>query len=180
MFGEYNTALEAYEQNWQKLVAGRRNKKFFGGLKPTSMGWKVADLQEFNERFMVLRDQSDQVHLCWMNERWLATFHLKNQSLAGGIVLVKLMQRRPGSTDAVGLDHLDYFIPADVDVKETLAAEPDLQWTEERNGEHCKWLSVWFEGTEAKLRRDTVLEVCANELMECHAAITTELKRVTA
>lgn len=180
MFDEYNAALETYEQKWQKLVADRQNQSFFEALKPTSIGWKVADLQEFNERFMALRDQSDQVHMGWINERWLATFHLKDESLASGITLVKLMQRRPGSTDAAGLDHLDYFIPTDDDAKAVLAAEPDIQWTEERNGEHCKWLSVWFDGAEAKLRRDTVLEVCADELMDCHAAITAPAKQIAA
>jgi hypothetical protein len=29
-----------------------------------------------------------------------------------------------------------------------------------------KWLSIWFAGTEAKLRTDTVLQVCTDELLE--------------
>jgi hypothetical protein len=36
-------------------------------------------------------------------------------------------------------------------------SKPDLKWSEEKNGDHCKWLSIWLDGAEAKLRRDTVL-----------------------
>jgi hypothetical protein len=171
MLDEYNNAIEAYHQKWHKLVDGRKDKAFFKSLQPTSIGWKTADRAEFNERALVLRDLSDQVHYGWVNERWLATFHLKGLPLTGDIALIKLMQRRPGSTDAVGLDHIDYFIPTQDDIKPLLDAEPNLQWTEERNGDNCRWISLWFDKTEAKLRRDTVLEVCAKELRDVEAQI---------
>lgn len=54
----------------------------------------------------------------------------------------------------------------DSDAKVVLAAEPNLKWTEEKNGEHCKWLSLWFDSAEAKLRSDTVLDVCAAEMLD--------------
>ncbi|HSX43339.1 MAG TPA: hypothetical protein VLF59_04605 [Candidatus Saccharimonadales bacterium] len=163
---EYNTAIEAYLERWRELQKNRTEASFFSSLRATAMAWKVTDLTEFNDRFMVLRDLSDQVHMGWINERWLATFHLKGLPLVDNIQVVKLMQRRPGSSDAVGLDHLDYLITAPEDAKAVLQAEPNLQWSEEKNGERCKWLSIWFAGTEAKLRRDTVLEICADELMD--------------
>jgi hypothetical protein len=168
---EYNAAVEAYHQKWHELLSVRQNKAFFQSLKATAIGWKVQDLAEFNERSMVLRDLSDQVHMGWINERWLATFHLKGMPLMGDISLIKLMQRRPGSSDAVGLDNVDYTIFGDDDTKAILEAEPNLRWSEEKNGEFCKWLSIWFAGTEAKLRDDTVLQVGANELLDLQKQI---------
>ena len=173
---EYNTALKTYMQKWQRLAAARSNKAFFEGLQPTAFGWKVSDTAEFDERAQVLRDMSEQAHLGWVNERWLATFYL-NEPLENGVRLVKLMERRPGSTDAVGLDNVDFLLAENVDAKAVLAAEPDLQWTEEMNGDHCQWLSVWFDGTEAKLRRDTVLQVCVDEMLDCQGQLLSELAK---
>jgi hypothetical protein len=51
-------------------------------------------------------------------------------------------------------------------VATVLHAEDDLKWNEERNGEHCKWISVWFAGSEAKLRTDTVLAPCIAEMQD--------------
>jgi hypothetical protein len=53
-----------------------------------------------------------------------------------------------------------------------LTQETDLEWTEEKNGDHCKWLSIWFGGTEAKLRSDTVLQVCADEMLDYQKKLT--------
>ena len=167
MIDELNTAVMDYHAKWHALVAARTHKNFFEQLKPTAVAWKAEDIEDFNQRFMALRDLSDQVHLGWINERWLATFHLKAEhQLQGCVCVVKLMQRRPGSSDATGLDHLDFYQPDDADAGEVLASEPNLKWSEEKNGDHCKWLSIWFDGSEAKLRRDTVLNVCAQELKD--------------
>jgi hypothetical protein len=91
--------------------------------------------------------------------------------LKNGISLIKLMERRPDSKDATGLDHVDYLIPTAEDIKPLLTAEPGLRWTEENNGDYCKWISLWFDGTEAKLRRDTTIQPCIDELADVQRAI---------
>lgn len=167
MINEFNLAIDGYFQKWNALTGQRGNQAFFKGLKPTSIGWKTEDLDEFNRLALELRDQSEQVHFGWVNERWLGTFYLKDEALSHGLKVVKLMQRRPGSSDAVGLDHLDfYFVPGSANAKEVIQAESGLEWTEEKNGEHCEWISIWFDGTEAKIRSDTVLDVCAKEMKD--------------
>jgi hypothetical protein len=167
---ELETALEAYHIKWHTLVSGRGNKDFFTGLRPTAVGWKTVDEADFWARFMDLHKISVQSHTGWVDERWLATFYLR-EPLAQGVSLVKLMQRRPGSTDATGLDHLDFLIPKNSDTKKVLEVESELKWSEEFNGDHCKWISLWFDSTEAKLRSDTVLEVCANEMKTVERAL---------
>src|SRR2546430_7355210 len=104
MIDELNKALDVFRGKWDELIEGRKNRAFFKRLKPTAVGWKTTDLAEFDQRFAALRGLSDQVHLGWMNDRWIAIFHLKEEELAWGVSLVKLMQRRPNSTDKVGLD----------------------------------------------------------------------------
>jgi hypothetical protein len=167
MIDELTRSMGAYDVKWQALIADRANREFFESLLGTAVGWKAIDQADFDTRFAELRDLSDQVHLGWVNERWLATFHLKDATLPMGITLVKLMQRRPGSNDATGLDHVDFrFKKSDVGLKDILSEEPSLKWDEETNGEHCKWISVWFAGGEAKIRSDTVLDVCAAEMKD--------------
>lgn len=172
MFEEINTAIDIYQAKWQKLLAGRKDKAFFDGLKPTAVAWKVEDFPELQRRFHELRDFCDQIHLGWLNERWLATMHLRGDAKLGqGLEVIKLMQRRPNSKDAIGLDHMDFLIPEGMDVKAVLTAEKDLKWTEEMNGEFCKWISIWFDGTEAKLRSDTTLDVCIAEMQDINERI---------
>lgn len=166
MLDELNAAITDYHQKWHILVAARTNKQFFERLTPITVGWKATDLTEFDRYCQELRESCDQIHFGWVNERWLGTFHLRDVKLDCGISVIKLMQRRPGSNDATGLDHLDFLLPQDVSAKELLEQEPNLKWSEEKNGAHCKWISIWFEGTEAKLRADTVIDTCIEELQE--------------
>jgi plasmid maintenance system killer protein len=174
MLEELDTAIETYHAKWHQLVAKRQNKAFFQSLKPTAVAWKVADLPDLDARMASLREHCDQIHSGWVNERWLLTLHLKDAELSCGVRVIKLMQRRPGSTDPIGLDHLDFLITTEGDAKAVLASEPDLKWSEEKNGDNCQWLSVWFDGTEAKLRRDTVLQVCADELLDTQKPLLDE------
>lgn len=168
MLDEFNEAIKVYNQKWQKFVAGRKDQKYFTALKPTAVAWKTADLAEFDKVFKSLRTDCDQIHLAWLNGRWLATMVLRDQTLEGGIKIVKLMQRRPKSTDALGLDHLDFLHTEDA---ETVLKAEDIKWSRENNGDNCSWLSIWFDGTEAKLRTNTVLDVCIAELTETNQTI---------
>jgi hypothetical protein len=173
MIDELNQAIEAYKDKWQKLVDERKDKAFFAALKPTAVGWKVADRAEYDRLYAELHDQCDITLETWMNRRWIAKMHLRDQHLGEGIEIIKLMQRRPGSSDAVGLDHLDFYSPMLSEVERVLTDETDLKWTQESNDiiEGYNWISIWFAGTEAKLKHDTVLEICVAELNELNRHI---------
>jgi hypothetical protein len=177
MIDELNGALKTYHTKWHELTAKRKNKAFFERLKPIAVAWKVEDLSDFDQRFASLRDTCDQIHLGWLDGRWLATLHLKESALLENISVIKIMQRRPGSTDAVGLDHVDFLLPDDVDALAILKSEPDLKWTEELGGTFCTWVSLWFAGTEAKLRAKnlTTPDACIRELEEMRAAVMKEV-----
>jgi len=174
---EYNTAIQAYKMKWDAWTVARKNKALFAELKPSSMAWKTEDLADFDRRFAVLRDVADHIHLAWLNERWLATMHLRDDvRLDLGIEIAVLMQRRPGSTDAVGLDHLDFRSPDLNTTEKLLKQESGITWTREKNGEFCEWLSVWFANTEAKLRPHTKIDVGIAELQ----AISDRMQKAAA
>jgi len=165
MFGPLNEALEAFQKKWQRLVDARSDKQFFAALKPLAVGWKTEDLKEFDHLFKQFRSVSSMAHLGWINGRWVATFVLRDTTqLIWKVPMVKLMQRRPGSTDPVGLDHIDFYDTEQRGYEKVLLHEPGLKWSHEDNGEFCKWISIWFDGTEAKLRTDTTLDVGMAEM----------------
>lgn len=176
MIEEFNEAIEVYHKKWHDMVNGRKDKHFFEALKPTSLGWKVQDRGEYDKISAELHDQSDMVIEKWMNGRWIAKFHLRDLELSCGIEIIKLMERRPESTDAVGLDHLDFYSPAVKDGEAILKQEPNLKWSWEYNdvNDDYKWLSLWFDGTEAKLKYDTVLDIIQVELQEINEHITSK------
>lgn len=169
----FNQAIETYQDQWAALVDQAENQELFEELRPTALGWKVADLSEHDLLLNAWRDQSDQIDTKWLNGRWITVINLREGvELAWGIRVIKIMQRRPGSSDQIGLDHLDFYgRGVEAAKSRLLTAEPNLRVTEERNG-LCDWLSIWFDGTEAKLRTGTTLAVCSAELLEADRAIT--------
>lgn len=170
MIDELAAALNEYKTKWQALVAERADKTFFEALKPTSVAWKTIDLADYDAKMAELRDMCDQIFVVWMNERWIAKLHLKDKTLPMNLRIIKLMQRRPDSTDAVGLDHVDFYTPAGNDaIEAALKKETNLKWNYEKN--NAEWYSVWFAGGEAKLRNNTICSVCADELLETEKAI---------
>jgi hypothetical protein len=165
LFDELCHAMEHYHDQWHAFVKTRDDQTFFEALKPTAVAWKVFDRAELDRCVADLQDMCDQIHYGWVNERWLVTMHLRDEVLSGNVQLIKLMERRPSSKDPVGLDHVDFLVQKD-GAKTVVSKEPNLKWSEGSNGTHCQWLSLWFDATEAKLRTDTVLQVCADELLE--------------
>jgi hypothetical protein len=172
MLDDLNGAIDEYISKWQSLIAQRKNKEFFERLRPTAVGWKVTDMAEHDRLVDEWRSACDQIVAVWLNDRWITKMHLKDRKLSGGIEIIKVMQRRPGSDDAIGLDHLDFL---DMEETNTIAilAEENLKTSNEENG-ISHWTSIWFDGTEAKLRQGTVLDTIIAELRETNEKILGE------
>lgn len=173
MLDDINSALETYEQKWQKLIAVRHERNFFASLRPTAVGWKVATQEDYGNLLAGLHGQADKIIETWMNGRWVAKLHLKNTELANGTTILKIMQRRPGSNDALGLDHVDFYTPDIKHAESILKSESDLKWSWESNDiiDGYNWLSIWFDGTEAKIKADTVLDTIQKELQQLNGEI---------
>lgn len=169
MFDEVNRSTDEYMGKWQNFVAQRKNRDLFERLKPTAVGWKVADLAGHDQAVSELRGGCDHIVAVWLNDRWITKMHLRDTQLSGGIEIIKVMQLRPGSTDATGLDHIDFMDMEETNTKAILEEE-GVKFTEEENG-IANWISVWFDNTEAKLRRGTVLDIVIAELDETNNKI---------
>lgn len=167
MINELTKALETYQKTWRSLVDKRTDKPFFESLKPTAVAWKTEDLVDYDAKMAELRDLCDYIFVVWMNGRWIAKLHLRDKTLPMNLHIIKLMQRRPNSTDAVGLDHVDFYTPEAIEP--ILKEESDLKWNYEKN--NAEWYSVWSDAGEAKLRNDTICKVCADELLELEKEI---------
>ncbi|HSW79806.1 MAG TPA: hypothetical protein VLG47_03440 [Candidatus Saccharimonadales bacterium] len=170
MIDDLNKTIDEYRSKWQSLVEGRKDKSRFDSAIAQAAGWKAADLADFDKCFAELRGNCEQMHVGWLNDRWIAMMVLRDTKLNWDIQVIKLMQRRPNSTDAVGLDHIDFYAPdfGDADIEQ--AKESDLKITDEANG-FCKWTSIWFDGTEAKMRRESVLDVAIAEMQDANKRI---------
>lgn len=168
MLDEINGAIKEYEAKWLALINGRKHWDFFSELRPTAVGWKVKDRAEYERVVNELRDSSGRIYESWINGRWIAKIILNDIELQGGICIVKIMQRRPDSEDSLGLDHIDFYSTQPERFDEVFRDESDLKVVEERNEDATDfvWTSVWFEGTEAKIKSYTVLGIMADELVE--------------
>lgn len=174
MIDELNHALEDYQAKWQKLVSQRTTTAFFKALKPVAVGWKTKDQAEYKKLYAELHEHCDRIVETWMNDRWIAKMHLRDQKLTTGITIIKLMQRRPSSSDAVGLDHVDFYSPKVKNAEQILTKESNLKWTHESNDvvDNYAWISLWFDKTEAKLKANTVIDIVVDELNTMNAEIT--------
>ena len=166
MLEEINSELKDYFISWQDLLASRDDANFFAALKPVALGWKVADKAEYDRIYSMLHDKCATIVETWMNGRWIAKMHLKDTTLEGGITIIKLMQRRPDSTDLIGLDHVDFYTEHTDNGESVISHEPNMTWTHESNDvlEDYNWLSIWFDDTEAKIKNGTVLHNIIREL----------------
>jgi hypothetical protein len=151
MIDELQQQTEHYFEVWQAFVAQRVDHDFFAALKPISVGWKVADKTKYMQHIPELMDVSNRVSNSWLDERWLGGFHTKEALLPENLRHIKLMQRRPGSTDKLGLDHVDFLLPVGTNIEALLAKESGFEWFREK-GDLCEWISLRFSDTEAKLR----------------------------
>jgi hypothetical protein len=171
MIEDLNTALADYKEKWQGLVEARTNKQFFIALRPTAVAWKTVDRAQYDKILAELHELSDIVVENWWDGRWIAMVHLRDIKLAEGIETIKLMQRRPNSKDATGIDHVDFYSPHVANVEEVLEHEPNLNWSHEVGGS-VEWASVWFAETEAKLRTHTIIDSCMRDLAAVNKRIT--------
>jgi len=154
MVDELQRALEVYLQSWQMFAKQRKDAQLLTSLTPIAVGWKVADQAEYNRLFLELQPLCDRISHSWLDNRWLGGFHTKESLLVRDIRHIKIMQRRPARpSDNLGLDHVDFLLPAAIanNIEELLRAEPDISWEREK-GDLCEWISVHFDGKEAKLR----------------------------
>jgi len=126
---ELQLSYEEYVQHWQALLEAQKLNDSLGAMKPIAVGWKVATIDAYNSLYQDFRTASDRIVETWMNGRWIAKMHLRELRIGDDIEIVKLMQRRPGSDDAVGLDHVDFLCSDITKIEAVLQAQNAVKWS---------------------------------------------------
>jgi len=154
-------AIVDYRKAWVKLLEQSDSLKL--DARPTTLSIKVADKAAL---YKILQDNADnieQVHIGTVNDRYIASAALKRPYQ--GLPILKILERRPGASDPLGLDSLDYLVN---DIEQTFRAlqNAGLAVLKEHNEVH-EWLSLRFGDKnqfEAKFTDHLVLEVAIKEL----------------
>ena len=158
---------EQYWQKWENFRKQHDLKEF----KPSTVAFKSQDIANFNQILGLLLDQDlvNQCHIGFVDKRYIASIVL-HKPLFKDIYIIKLMQRRPNSTDPVGLDHMDFYVDRLNDIEDYFKSKDLAKWDYETNESH-KWISLRFDNTEAKFVDHLVLDVCVMELRNVSSKI---------
>ncbi len=157
-------SLEKYFYKWDEYVARMGLFGIAEKMRPVAVGWKVGSRAEYRRAMSVLDNFAVQIHSVSVGKRKIATVVLE-KPLARGIQVIKVIERREGSRDIVGLDHVDFYLPIVEGIAEMLE-RGEANWRRQGNDKY-KRLSVRFGPEslyEAKIIDHTVLNIAADEL----------------
>jgi predicted metalloenzyme YecM len=175
-------SLEKYFAKWDEYVARMGLYAIAEKMRPVAIGWKVGSRAEYRRVMSVLDNYASQIHSVSVNKRKFATVIL-DEPLAKNISVIKVIERRDGSRDVVGLDHVDFYLPMVEGIAEILE-RGEANWRRQGNDAY-KRLSVRFGPEslfEAKIIDHTVLNIAADELNYASQKIlnpTARLKKPT-
>jgi hypothetical protein len=157
-------SLEKYFTKWDEYVARMGLYGIAEKMRPVAIGWKAGSRADYRRIMSVLDNYATQIHSVTIGKRKLATVVL-DKPLARNISVIKVIERREGSRDVVGLDHVDFYLPMIEGVAEMLE-RGEANWRRQGNDTY-KRLSVRFGPEslfEAKIIDHTVLNIAADEL----------------
>lgn len=171
-------SLDRYFMKWDEYVARMGLFGIADKMRPVAVGWKVGSRAEYRRAMSVLDNFAVQIHSVSVAGRKIATVVLE-KPLARGISVIKVIERREGSRDVVGLDHVDFYLPIVEGIAEMLE-RGEANWRRQGSDTY-KRLSVRFGPEslyEAKIIDHTVLNIAADELNYASQKILNPTTRV--
>lgn len=157
-------SMDKYFAKWDEYIARMGLFSIADKMRPVAVGWRVGSRAEYRRVMSVLDNFAVQIHSLSVGKRKFATVVL-NEPLARGITVIKIIERRPGSHDTVGLDHVDFYLPMIEGIAEMLE-RGEANWRRQGN-ETYKRISLRFGPEslyEAKIIDHTVLNIASDEL----------------
>jgi hypothetical protein len=170
-------ALLRYKIAWRKLIEEYELEDFTNFAIPTTISWKVANKDQLYEDLYKIRKETEQVHIGTVNDRFIASAVL-HEPFEDDLWIIKILERRAGSKDALGLDSIDYLVPDLQRTYDGLKAA-GLYVVKEHNEVH-EWLSMRFGNNdqfEAKFTDHLVIAVAGKELKIAEDAILKKLDK---
>lgn len=171
-------SLDKYFTKWDEYVARMGLFAVAEKMRPVAVGWKVGSRAEYRRVMSVLDNFAVQIHSVNVGKRKIATVVLE-KPLVRDISVIKVIERREGSRDIVGLDHVDFYLPL-VDGIAEMLERGEANWRRQGN-EKYRRLSVRFGPEslyEAKIVDHTVLNIAADELNYASQKILNPSSRV--
>lgn len=157
-------SLDKYFAKWDEYTSRMGIYSIAEKMRPVAVGWKVGSRAEYRRAMSVLDNFAVQIYSVTVGKRKIATVILE-KPLMRGISVIKVIERREGSRDIVGLDHVDFYLPIIDGIAEMLE-RGEANWRRQGNDTY-KRLSVRFGPEslyEAKIIDHTVLNIAADEL----------------
>ncbi len=164
-------SIEKYFAKWDEYVARMGLYAVAEKMRPVSLGWKVANRSEYRRIMSVLDNYATQIHTLTVGKRKFATVILE-KPLGHGITIIKIIERREGSRDALGLDHVDFYLPMIEGIAEMLE-RGEANWRRQGN-DNFKRISLRFGPEsvfEARIIDHTILNIASEELSRASKTI---------
>lgn len=157
------TSLVNYEKAWKAFVVINHFESIEPSWQRVAISWKVEHKVALFGNLRRIGDQAEQIHIGTINDRFIAMAILKKKY--AGVRMIKLLERRPGSQDPLGLDSVDFRVD-DMDVTYELLKTAGAHVAREHNDVHA-WLSLRFGKNheyEAKFIDHSLVGVAISEL----------------
>jgi hypothetical protein len=164
-------SLVSYRKAWKAFVIINHFEAVEHDWQPVAISWKVEHKVALYSNLRLIGGQASQVHIGTVSDRFIALALLKKEYQ--GVHIVKLLERRPGSHDVLGLDSLDYHV-SDLGQAYKLLKATGARVTREHNDAH-EWLSLRFGRNheyEAKFIDHSLLDVAIQELESAKERLT--------
>jgi len=173
------TELTEYLAAWHKFKMEHMLTEADFDPIATTISWKVAEKATLFENLYQIGDAVEQTHVGTVNGRFIASsvLHAPYQ----GMRLLKIMERRSGSSDRLGLDGLDFYV-SDMGQVKTLLQKTGSAVQAEQYDMH-RWLSLRFGSEnqyEAKFVDHLVLRVAIEELEVTQADLLKQILKQVA
>lgn len=164
---ELSYMAEETRENWENLLQ-TPGGEILKHLDPqfSALGIKAPSLSRLLRGHLpIYFEQGDQVHGGPVNDRSIFTICKPEPFALRTMRHVKLLQRRPGSNDPLGLDHVDLVIPGGKDLGALVRRlrSNGVPCEVESNDAHA-WISIRHNGFEFKLVDHEVWDVCIAEM----------------
>lgn len=156
-------ALAEYQNAWKAFIVINHLEPLEHTMRLVAISWKVEHKVALYGNLRLIGGQAEQVHIGTVNDRFIAMAVLKKEY--AGARIIKLLERRVGSQDPLGLDSLDYQV-ADLDITFDLLKAAGARVEKEENEVHG-WLSLRFGKNheyEAKFIDHSLIDVAVKEL----------------
>ncbi len=166
--------LADYTAAWKAFMVVHHLDILDSILKQTTISWKVSSRTDFLDNIAILTDLAGQIHIGTVNGRHIATAIL--HQAYDDLPIIKVMERREGSNDRLGLDSIDYLTD-DLNATYQILIEAGAHVVREHNAVH-RWLSLRFGQNlqyEAKITDHLLIDVAIKELEQAKSRVLKQI-----